>query len=118
MKWFHLAAILCSVVNPATCGPIAPACNLPTKIKEEIQSYTGIANEIFEYVLNGPYKHQTYDSLAAFVDKHIDRVSGSENLERAIDYLIDLQGKAGLENVHKENATVPVWIRYGNVGDC
>lgn len=38
-------------------------------------------------------------------------MSGSANLERAIDYMIGQLNDAGLENVHTENASVPHWER-------
>lgn len=39
------------------------------------------------------------------------RMTGSQNLEDAIDYMVDQMKNAGLDNVHTENATVPHWER-------
>lgn len=44
-------------------------------------------------------------------DKFGDRMSGSQSLENAIDYMVDVMTKAGLDNVHTENASVPYWER-------
>lgn len=52
-----------------------------------------------------------YFSLADFVDKFGPRMSGSESLENAIDYMLDELKRVGLENVHTENASVPHWTR-------
>lgn len=50
-------------------------------------------------------------SLAELTDKFGSRMSGSQNLENAIDYMVDKLTEIGLENVHTENATVPHWER-------
>lgn len=44
-------------------------------------------------------------------DKFGARMTGSQSLEDAIDYMVDEMHKAGLDNVHTENATVPHWER-------
>lgn len=38
-------------------------------------------------------------------------MSGSKNLEDAIDYMVETMKAAGLDNVHTENASVPHWER-------
>lgn len=38
-------------------------------------------------------------------------MSGSQNLENAIDYMVDTMKNVGLSNVHTENATIPHWER-------
>lgn len=52
-----------------------------------------------------------YCSLAELVDKFGSRMSGSDSLENAIDYVVAQMKEGGLENVHNENATVPHWVR-------
>lgn len=49
--------------------------------------------------------------LAELTDKFGARMTGSSSLEDAIDYMVDELKKAGLDNVHTENATVPHWER-------
>lgn len=49
--------------------------------------------------------------LAEMTDTFGARMTGSQSLEDAIDYMIDELKKAGLDNVHTENATVPRWER-------
>lgn len=39
------------------------------------------------------------------------RVSGTDNLEDAIDYALDLMKDYELENVHGEEVQVPHWVR-------
>lgn len=50
-------------------------------------------------------------SLAEFTDEIGARVSGSESFEKAVDYMLVKLRKAGLDNVHTENAKVPHWVR-------
>lgn len=44
-------------------------------------------------------------------DKFGARMSGSQSLEDAIDYMVEQMKNAELDNVHTENATVPHWER-------
>lgn len=50
-------------------------------------------------------------SLAELTDKFGARMTGSQSLEDAIDYMVHEMQKADLDNVHTENATVPHWER-------
>ncbi len=49
--------------------------------------------------------------LAELTDTFGNRISGSENLEKAIDWAVATMKKDGLENVHKEPVMVPKWVR-------
>src|SRR5215469_4230801 len=49
--------------------------------------------------------------LAELTDTYGNRLSGSETLEKAIDWAVSEMKKDGLQNVHKESAMVPHWIR-------
>ena len=52
-----------------------------------------------------------YRRLALFVDTFGNRPSGSERLERAIDWVVAEMKRDGLENVHTEPVRVPHWER-------
>jgi carboxypeptidase Q len=52
-----------------------------------------------------------YRRLAKLVDTFGPRMSGSENLESAIDWIVDEMKRDGLENVHTEPVTVTHWVR-------
>ncbi|XP_071833000.1 carboxypeptidase Q-like isoform X1 [Apostichopus japonicus] len=114
-----LFEVLCMslLVYECTSAPVAvvidkhSSVNHTTGIKEEIESYRDVANQIIEFLLNGTGKGQAYKRLALFTDTFGNRISGSKNLENAIDYLIEELQKDGLENVHGENVTVPHWVR-------
>ena len=49
--------------------------------------------------------------LAEFTDLHGARLSGSDNLERAIAWSAEKMKADGLENVHTEPVMVPKWVR-------
>lgn len=86
-------------------------CKLSRKLKNEIQSYQPIADRIVKSVLSGQYKDMTYNHLVEFIDKFGNRMSGTENLENAIDYVLDMSEKYGFDEVRGEEAQVPYWIR-------
>lgn len=88
------------------------SCNLPKGLVNEIRSYRPIVDKIINTVTNGKYKGETYRELAEFVDKFGARLFGTQNLENAIDYMLDKMESYDLENVHGENVTTPHWIRY------
>jgi len=52
-----------------------------------------------------------WDRLAEITDTFGQRISGSDNLNRAIAWAQEAMKKDGLENVHTEKVMVPRWIR-------
>lgn len=86
-------------------------CNLPRELTEEIANYKPIVEAIINATVNGIYKGRTWRTLAKFVDKFGSRIAGSDNLENAIDFMVDLLKKSKLDNVHTEPALVPRWVR-------
>lgn len=52
-----------------------------------------------------------WDRLAELTDTHGQRISGSDNLNRAIAWAVETMKKDGLENVHTEKVMVPKWVR-------
>ena len=52
-----------------------------------------------------------WQRLAELTDTYGPRLSGSEALERAIDWAVAEMKKDGLDNVHKEPVMVPKWVR-------
>lgn len=86
-------------------------CRLPDNLVKEIAGYQGTVNKIIDEVLNGKFKGKTWESLADLTDTFGPRMTCTDSLEKAIDYVVDGMTKNGLENVHTENATAPWWIR-------
>jgi len=52
-----------------------------------------------------------YDRLTELVDRFGHRFSGSESLERALDWIMEEMKTDGLENVRGEPVQVPHWVR-------
>ncbi|GAB6023192.1 hypothetical protein CHUAL_008014 [Chamberlinius hualienensis] len=88
-------------------------CSLSPDLINEIAGYRPTAELIADSILNGPLKGLTYQYLADFVDKFGSRLTGTQNLEDSIDFVVDKFKQLGFQNVHTENATVPIW-RRGN----
>jgi carboxypeptidase Q len=54
---------------------------------------------------------QGWNRLALWVDSFGARVSGSQQLESALDFALDLMRKEGFDNVHDEAVMIPKWVR-------
>ncbi len=52
-----------------------------------------------------------WDRVAELTDTFGQRLSGSDNLNRAIAWAVETMKKDGLENVHTERVMVPRWVR-------
>lgn len=52
-----------------------------------------------------------WDRLAELTDTYGQRLSGSDNLNRAIEWAVETMKRDGLENVHTERVMVPKWVR-------
>jgi carboxypeptidase Q len=52
-----------------------------------------------------------WNRLAELTDTHGQRISGSDNLTRAITWAVDAMKRDGLENVRTERVMVPRWVR-------
>ena len=70
--------------------------------------YQKIANDIIEASLSDSL---TYSRLAYLCDTFGPRLSGSTNLENAIDWILKAMKNDGFSNVSGERVTVPTWIR-------
>jgi carboxypeptidase Q len=52
-----------------------------------------------------------WDRLAELTDTYGQRLSGSENLNRAIAWAVETMKKDRLDNVHTERVMIPRWVR-------
>jgi carboxypeptidase Q len=52
-----------------------------------------------------------WDRLAELTDTYGQRLSGSDNLNRAITWAVETMKKDGLDNVHTERVMIPKWVR-------
>ncbi|XP_015114100.1 carboxypeptidase Q [Diachasma alloeum] len=95
-----------TIKKPDSCASV-----LSAHLISEIDNYQPVVNRIIDAAVNGSFKGRTWNELAEFVDDFGPRFTGTETLERAIDYVLDRSKTLGLENVHGEAAPVPRWIR-------
>lgn len=70
----------------------------------------------YEEVAKKIYQHAHKDSsswerLSNMLDKFGHRLSGSANLEKTLDWILEEMKKDGLENVQADPVTVPHWVR-------
>ncbi|KAG5895325.1 hypothetical protein JTB14_000597 [Gonioctena quinquepunctata] len=103
--------VITSASSDVTDNEVPDDCGLSGDLVSEIESYGPTVNRIIHALTKGKYKGGTYKELADFVDKFGARLSGTQNLEDSIDYMLDLMKEKGLENVHGENVSVPHWLR-------
>lgn len=75
---------------------------------QTVVHYRTSANSIIQESLKDS---STYNRLAELCDTFGPRFSGSQNLEDAIDWILDEMKNDGLDNVHGEEVTVPHWVR-------
>jgi len=54
---------------------------------------------------------EAYQVLGELCDRYGHRLSGSENLEAAVDWAVASMEAQGLENVRREEVMVPRWVR-------
>lgn len=93
----------------ARCGSVE---GFTKELQEEIRSKAPQINKIIDIVLNGSERGSTYNELATFCDTFGPRLSGSESLSKAIEYMIKKMTDSNL-TVHPEKAMIPKW----EVGD-
>ena len=80
-----------------------------------LQSQTPIADQYREtanrIIAAATADSSAWNRLAELTDKFGHRLSGSESLERSIDWIIAEMRKDGLQNVRGEQVMVPKWVR-------
>ncbi|MDW8219433.1 MAG: M28 family metallopeptidase [Bacteroidota bacterium] len=70
--------------------------------------YGEVAQRIIRHALKDSL---AYKRLQYMCDTFGPRLSGSENLEKAIDWVLATMKACGLENVRGDSVAVPVWLR-------
>lgn len=100
-----LAAASLIVAALAPSHPLAQERTAPTGVAA---AYRGRADSLIHAALadSSPYRR-----LGTLVDRFGPRLSGSRNLEDAIDWIVAEMRRDGLENVHTEPVMVPHWVR-------
>jgi carboxypeptidase Q len=98
-----------AVVVGATVIVLAAAApSLAAQDGSIVERYRDVANRIIDAALADS---SAYRRLAVLVDDFGHRFSGSESLERALDWILEEMQRDGLQNVHGEEVMVPRWVR-------
>ena len=79
-----------------------------TALSTDVQAYRDAADRLIDAALADS---AAYSRLAYLADTFGPRFSGTENLERAIDWILEEMAADGLENVRGEDVMVPHWVR-------
>lgn len=88
----------------ALCSPLAAQRDSTTLVTR----YRAAADRI---IAAATADSGAYRRLAELTDRFGHRFSGSESLERAIDWILEEMRRDGLANVRGEPVTVPRWVR-------
>ncbi len=87
---------------------LGSAASLHGQVPNIEDHYRDVADRIIDAALADS---SAYERLAELVDRFGHRLSGSESLERALDWILDEMERDGLENVRGEPVMVPRWMR-------
>lgn len=100
--------------NKASTNLIADCDNLKdfAQIQQRIQSLKSDVDKIIELVEHGEEAGKTWEELALFCDTFGPRMSGSQALDKAIDYLKTKMRDQSKLNVTAEPAMIPKWEVY------
>ncbi|XP_012867899.1 PREDICTED: carboxypeptidase Q [Dipodomys ordii] len=81
------------------------------EMKEEIAGYEDVAESLINLAVYGKAKNRSYERLSYFIDTVGPRLSGSKNLDRAIEIMYKNLQQNGLDSVHLEPVKIPHWER-------
>src|SRR6186713_967815 len=87
---------------------IAVGLTTPLGAQSITDRYRADANRIIDAALKDS---TAWNRLAEMTETYGNRLSGSQSLERAIDWVIAKMKEDGLQNVRGERVMVPVWVR-------
>ena len=79
-----------------------------SKLGKIAKKFETNGNKLIEAALNDTLG---FNRLADMCDTFGPRFSGSDNLEKALDWILKEMEADGLENVHAEDVMVPKWVR-------
>jgi carboxypeptidase Q len=95
----HVIPVLATVVT------VAPLAGQAIALRER---YQPVADRI---IAAATADNAAWDRLAELTDRFGHRLSGSDNLERALDWILAEMTRDGLDGVRGEPVMVPHWVR-------
>lgn len=75
------------------------------------EEYRDVANALIAEATKQEHMDEMWHRLAELTDYYPHRLSGSEMLEDAIDWMYDGLNEDGFQNVRKQEVMVPHWVR-------
>jgi carboxypeptidase Q len=96
------------MVALAACAHAEPAADSTPTMTDSAATINDAASHLIRAATGADF---AYRRLAQMCDTFGTRLSGSTNLEAAIDWVLDEMKTDGLENVHGEEVAVPHWVR-------
>jgi carboxypeptidase Q len=106
MRWVSalLLAVIFAITTSAHNG-VGPALS---EVEGWLDPYRANAGKLIAAATADQF---AWDRLAELTDTYGQRLSGSDNLNRAIAWAVETMKKDGLENVHTERVMIPKWVR-------
>ena len=97
---------------PLACLILAVALFAPSSVVAQsspvAEQYGEVADRLIDAALGD---HLAYERLAEMADTFGARFSGTQNLEDALDWILEQMQEDGLDNVRGEPVMVPRWVR-------
>ena len=110
-----LLVVVCTAYPSAQNRPAAAVSEMgvsqragATRVEGWLEPYRANADKLIAAAQADQF---AWDRLAELTDTFGQRLSGSDNLNRAIAWAAEAMKKDGLENVHTERVMVPRWVR-------
>jgi len=100
-KFFQFAVCLLSII----------AVSIPMKSQQIPKNLSKYSETIDRILKAATQNDSAWQRLAEMCDTYGNRLSGSENLEHALDWIYEHMKLDGLQNVRKEEVMVPNWRR-------
>ena len=106
MRW--VSALLLAVIFAITTSAHSGVGPVLSEVEGWLDPYRANAGKLIAAATADQF---AWDRLAELTDTYGQRLSGSDNLNRAIAWAVETMKKDGLENVHTERVMIPKWVR-------
>ena len=104
----NLLILVLSATISACAPPQSKTSNSSITLGSIASKYETSANRLIEAALKDT---SGFERLAEMCDTFGPRFSGTDNLEKAIDWILSEMNRDGLSNVHGEAVMIPKWVR-------
>ena len=104
----NLLILVLSATISGCAPPQSKTSNSSITFGSIASKYETSANRLIEAALKDT---SGFERLAEMCDTFGPRFSGTDNLEKAIDWILSEMNRDGLSNVHGEAVMIPKWVR-------